>query len=88
MSIKPGDKIVCIQNDDYDGALTIGKTYEFTIPKSGVYPHLDRVHIRPDDVDDFFINPMITRFISLEEFRISQRKEKLENINNLLPNEF
>jgi len=84
---KKGDKVICIRNDGgYENSLTIGESYKVMyIDKiDGAY----HVQVKSDDFDEGRVTVFLSRFISTTEYKKIQRKEKLENINNLLSNEF
>jgi len=79
-----GDIIVCVDNLGLKLDLTIGKSYKALdiYSDSNIY----HVEIISDDDDNGTLCVFCSRFVTSTEYKNIRRKEKLENISNLVLN--
>lgn len=83
MKFKPGNEVICIQNVDYEGYLTIGKKYIITNVGYDRIRYRELVYFQPDNDSPRYIKAASTRFLSINEFEKTKRKDKLNQINSL-----
>lgn len=81
---KRGEKVVCVSTDGgYERYLTIGKIYEIDIIFEGHITNLYHLRVKTDIGEPMFVAPLEMHFLTPNDFKKYQRKEKL-NILNLL----
>ena len=84
MKFKRGDNVVCISTDGgYERHLTIGKIYEIDTFYLGNITNLYHICIKSDIGHPMFVKPLEIKFLSPNDFKLKQRKEKLNKLNLL-----